>query len=175
MRKYNWQKSLMNVAVFCLMTTAANAQNDTQKDGPSVTRTMHQYWQSICVDDVDKSAFCLIRQQRTVEFPNGQFAEVIVIISRQNEGYIIEIKLPLGLDLRSGLTMQVDQSKEINLPFTTCVTKGCIAMSVLDEAMISIFKVGSQLQIGFNLVSLNEKLLINASLHGFSRAFAMIK
>ena len=175
MLKCSWSKSLMNVAVFCLMTTAANAQNDTQKDGPSMTRTMHQDWQSICVDEADKSAFCFIRQQKTVEFPNGQFAEVIVIISRQNEGYIIEIKLPLGLDLRSGLTMRVDQTKEINLSFTTCVTQGCIAMSVLDEALISIFKSGSQLQIGFNLVSLNETFLINASLHGFSRALSMIK
>ena len=175
MKISNSLKVSLNTAILCIMTTVASAQEESQQDGPKVTQTVHQDWQSICVKEAERPELCLIRQQRTVEFSNRQVADVTIIISRQTEGYIIEIKLPLGLDLRSGLTMQVDQTKEINLPFTTCVTQGCIAMSVLDEAMISIFKVGSQLQIGFNLVSLNEKLLINASLHGFSRAFAMIK
>ena len=175
MRKYNWQKSLMNVAVFCLMTTAANAQNDTQKDGPSVTRTMHQDWQSICVDEADKSEFCIIRQQLTVAFPNGNSAAVTVLVSRQNNGYIIEVKLPLGLDLRNGLSVRVDANDEISLPFTTCVTQGCIVMSVLDEALISSFKGGSQLQFGVRLISSNDEININASLYGFSRAFLMLK
>ncbi len=171
----NKLKASLNIAIFCLMATFASAQNDTQKDGPSVTQTTHQDWQSICVDEVDKSEFCLIRQQLNVEFPDGAFTDVAVIVSRQSEGYIIEIKLPLGVDLRSGLTLQVDQSEKINLPFTTCVTQGCIAMRVLDDAGIARFKNGSQFQAEFALVSLNEKLRIDASLLGFSRAFSMIK
>ena len=167
-------KSLLNAALLCLMTTAAGAQEQSQQDGPSITRTMHQDWQSICVDEAERASFCVIRQQLNVEFPDGAFADVTVIVSRQSEGYIIEIKLPLGLDLRSGLTLQVDQAEEIDLPFTTCVTQGCIAMSVLDDTRVSSFKNGAQLQVEFALVSLNEKLRINASLLGFSRAFSMI-
>ena len=168
-------KSLLSTALLCLMTTITNAQEESQQDGPSVTQTTHQDWQSICVEEAEKAEFCLIRQQFTIELPDGKIAGVTVIVSSQNDEYIIEIKLPLGLDLRNGLTMQVDDIEEINLPFTTCVTQGCIVMSALDKALVSSFKSGSQLQFRVMFISLNERVNINASLLGFSRALLMLK
>lgn len=175
MKILNRLKESLNTAIVCLMATGASALNESQQDGPKVTQTIHQDWQSICVKEEDKPELCIIRQPLTVKLLNGQVVDALIVISRQNEGYILEIKLPLGLDLRGGLILQVDANAKINRPFTTCITKGCIVLTDLNEALISSFKSGVKLKISFALISSVEKLHhISASLLGFSRAIEII-
>lgn len=68
-------------------------------DGPTVTRTQHRDWVSLCVEQNGGAKRCVIQQTLRAEQPDGGQLQFQITVSRQEEQDLAEIALPLGLDL----------------------------------------------------------------------------
>lgn len=84
------------------------------------------------------------------------------------------LTMPLGVLLEPGLEFKGGTAKAVRLPFKVCVANGCVAMTMLDEAMIKGMKAGSK--GGVKVAIAKDKVIeIPISLSGFTAAFNSLK
>ena len=82
--------------------------------------------------------------------------------------------LPLGVALRPGIRVKVDESEPMNVGYNICLNTGCRAGMELTEKTITLLKQGSKVVITF--VSPQGKgLNVPVSLKGFTDAFDSLK
>ena len=161
-------------AVHVVVSPSGAEESDDAVDGPSVTRTQHRDWVSICVGQAASVTRCAMQQVLRAEQPDGRQLQFQVSITRQEDQNLAEIALPLGLDLRAGVVVQVDESDEINIPIVTCLAQGCVAVLALDDPLIEIMKRGSRMKLGFLTLGSSEVFVAEFSLMGFTRAYEKV-
>ena len=152
-------------------STTPVAQVDASE--PVVTRNSYKDWQSICVSQQEVTN-CQITQTMQVE-KGGQvsFAKRITLF-KQAEKIVMEVTLSLGLNLQSGIAIQVDESNEINAPFVTCVAQGCAATVAADKTLLKLMRDGTTLKVAFRPFAQAEGVLLNAFLRGFTGAVQVL-
>ncbi|MCG5516419.1 MULTISPECIES: invasion associated locus B family protein [Ectothiorhodospira] len=139
------------------------------------TRTTHQDWQSVCLE-VDGSERCQIQQTLEMEGAEGRGPAMQVNIRDMRDGTrIIEVLLPLGLDLRGGIVMQVDDGTEYNAPFLTCFEQGCLTARPLDPELEEAMRSGTNMRVGFRPFNNEQIIVADISLMGFTAASRQIK
>ena len=156
----------------CLLILAAPAlaQQQLGELPNNVTTTEHGDWILLCA-----------------ETPDGQRCEMVQTISQRENGReqrlvqtnigitpdgqrILQIITPLGIDLRFGIAMTVDEGEEIQLPYQTCLPDGCLVLFALDDSWFNRMRAGNQLLIGFRGFGQSEIFVIEQSLRGFTAA-----
>jgi invasion protein IalB len=147
--------------------------DETSVDAPSVTRSTYQDWQSTCVLLEEKPA-CEITQTMQLE-KDGQtsFAMRITLI-KQADKTVMEIALPLGLDLPAGIALQVDENNEINIPFVTCVAQGCAAVVVTEDEFLNELRQGTELKVAYRPFGQTQAVVLVSSLRGFTSAIQLL-
>ena len=159
------------VALMLAALPAAHAVGaDDDADGPSVTRTQHRDWQSVCSSRPGGDVVCIIQQALQVELPDGQPLGMLATVSLAGDSYVLEIAMPLGLELRAGLVLQIDSGAETPLPVATCVPQGCAAVMELDAGWMDGLRQGQILRLGFQIFGLEQTNVVEFSLAGFTRA-----
>ena len=88
---------------------------------------------------------------------------------------VISVQMPLGLDLRVGAVLRIDQGKELQMPFLQCTVAGCDGSLPLDSTLLAAFKAGSMLKVGFRPWGTSTVSAVDASLSGFTRLFESIR
>jgi invasion protein IalB len=154
------------------------AQSDTVTSGSSTdssseTRNTHQDWQSLC-ELREENTICQISQTLKIE-KDGQVDFTVRITLTKRAGKILmEVALPLGLDLPAGIALQVDESNEINLPFATCVALGCAVVVETKEEFLNQLRKGTILKVAFRPFGQTQGVLLNVSLRGFTSAIQVL-
>jgi invasion protein IalB len=120
----------------------------------------------------DKGLECRLSQ--TIVTQNGQvITDVTFRIPADKKEPEAIVRLPLGILLSAGATLQVDDKAPQNLTFRTCDQNGCYArMSVSPEILATIQK-GKQLQVSFQNLA-EKSITVPLSLTGFSDAYGKI-
>ena len=85
------------------------------------------------------------------------------------------MNLPLGVDLRPGAVIRVDEGPETNLPYLQCTNAGCAVSRQIDNDFLGSMKRGNELFVGFRSWGLADTTVVSVSLMGFSRAFAALE
>ncbi|GAA0788863.1 invasion associated locus B family protein [Marinobacterium sediminicola] len=88
---------------------------------------------------------------------------------------LLQMVLPLGVDLRPGIVTRIDESEEQHFAFTTCVTDGCVALVALNDGMLAGMKAGKTMKIGFRPFSSEQTLVVELSLSGFTKASSKVR
>ena len=73
----------------------------------------------------------------------------------------LQLFLPVGLYLRAGVKLTVDQGAPYSLPYTWCLTNTCIAADVADPKVIREMEGGQKLAVEVvdtNLLSVTTSL-----------------
>jgi len=83
------------------------------------------------------------------------------------------VRLPLGILLSAGATLQVDDKAPQRLSFRTCDRNGCYARTPISPEMLATLQKGKQLQISFKNLA-DKPITVPLSLDGFSDAYAKI-
>ena len=142
-------------------------------------------WERVCID-MDDPTTCRIVQNlflnKTVDGKSqtvGRILQVNVLYATEadtgNRTAHLSMNLPLGVDLRPGAVIRIDEDDEIPLPYLQCLADGCAISTVIDEELLQKMKLGNQLFVGFRPWGTTEITIVPASLIGFSRAFTSIK
>ena len=136
---------------------------------PEVSETRHQDWNRVCVQEDD------VRRCEAVQIlsvtQNEQTQPILQATVTRSEGQrFIEFALPLGMDLRAGMVIQIDQGDEIRFGYTTCVPKGCAGVLPLDDARYAELRAGSSARLGFLPFGAGQVQILELSLQGFTAA-----
>lgn len=94
-------------------------------------------WTKECLAAVTSGPKCQITQR--VLTPDG--SQVILVLSMaktpDNNNYQVQMAVPLGISLSSGIELQVGAEYKSSLPVARCTAQGCIAEGVAADAMIT--------------------------------------
>ncbi len=117
---------------------------------------------------------CALFTQVTLE--NGQRLLTLQIrdISRDpnNSGpnYVAIVTVPLGVHLPSGIRMQVDDTKALELIYERCDQGGCYAGTAVGETLSAALKAGKDCIISFNNLE-GKTLKATLPLKGYTAGF----
>jgi invasion protein IalB len=114
-------------------------------------------------------------QQTIIKTDTGQMvAQVSVRIPADTRAAVMMVHLPLGLFLPSGVQLQVDQNKVIDLPLQTCDANGCYAGTPVAADLLAEMQKGKSLRIGFKNLT-QTSIDLPMPLSGFAAAYETIK
>ncbi len=101
-------------------------------------------------------------------------SSVVVQIPVNSHEPIVTIRIPVGLYLPAGVTMQIDDGKPEPVPLQTCDLQGCFAQMTLSPNAIAALKGGKKLSITFqNMAKAN--VVLPFPLANFADAYQKIQ
>jgi invasion protein IalB len=77
--------------------------------------------------------------------------------------------LPLGTLLPPGMTLKVDDGKEIRIPYQQCRKGGCLVRVAVDKDRLDKIKTGKSMFVGYKFMN-GEGKVAPVSLNGFAQA-----
>jgi invasion protein IalB len=120
-------------------------------------------WRKYCFKPGGAKMTC--RTTISGTWDTGQQAVRIDLIEREDDGSArLQLFLPVGLYLKAGVKLSVDQGAPYSLPYTWCLTNTCIAADVADPKVIRDMEGGQKLAIEVvdsNLLSVTTSLPLN--------------
>lgn len=169
------RRTLLSLCVFvaCLLAVS------------SVQAQAKPAWEKICVD-AKKPNTCRISQvlflTKMVEGKQQTLGRILGLtifyaddVKAKKRNPYISIQMPLGVDLRPGAVLRVDEGQEIRLPYLQCTGAGCDASLPLDSKLLKSFEAGKSIRVGFRAWGAEDVNVVEASLIGFTQAFNGIK
>ncbi|TVQ72667.1 MAG: invasion associated locus B family protein [Oceanospirillales bacterium] len=136
--------------------------------------TEHQDWVSVCAD-IQGQERCEIQQTLNMDNEQGNARLLRATVNIMENQLVMQLLLPLGIDLRAGIVMQIDDGEEFGAGFLTCVQDGCLVAFPLDATRLAEMRAGNVTKIGFRPFNTNETLVLEMSLMGFTRASQTVK
>lgn len=103
-------------------------------------------WQKNCFKPGGAKMIC--RTTISGTFETGQTAVRIDVIERESDKAArLQLFLPVGLYVRSGVKLTVDKGTAHKIPFTWCLTNTCIAADVAAPALLRELETGKSLTV----------------------------
>jgi invasion protein IalB len=103
-------------------------------------------WQKFCFKAPGTDRVC--RTTISGNFDTGQLAIRADLIEREGDGSArLQLFLPVGMYLRAGVKLSVDQAGPHQIPYVWCLTNICIAADAADPALIHEMELGQKLQL----------------------------
>ena len=101
-------------------------------------------WQKFCFKSPGTRTVC--RATITGTWDTGQTAVRADLIEREGEDKArLQLFLPVGMYLKPGVKLTVDQRKPHQIPYVSCMTNTCIAGNVADPQLIREMEKGEKL------------------------------
>lgn len=157
--------------LLAVATQPTAAQTDT-----AAAKAPHNAWTSQCGSATRKQPLACAMEQRVVLKETGQQLAKLTIKTGPDsaEKPTMLLQLPLGVSLRKGVSLTVDDGETANFDIQTCEASGCYVGDVVSDALLAAMRKGSQINIG--LENLQQKEVKFAfSLNGFSAALDNIR
>ena len=103
-------------------------------------------WQKFCIKTTGTNQVC--RTTISGNFDTGQSAIRVDLIERDGEEKVrLQIFVPVGMYLKAGVKVIIDQGKPYPIPYVWCLTNTCIAADVADAVLIRDMERGQKLQL----------------------------
>lgn len=141
----------------------------TAEDAPQVEEERFRDWTRVCVTQAEQTR-CEAVQVLSVEREGESRPLMRATLTRAGEQRILELALPLGMDLRAGLVMQIDEAEEFTFGFTTCLPQGCAAVLPVSADLLNTLKAGASAKVGFRPFGTQQTQVAEISLSGFTAA-----
>src|SRR5947209_8763408 len=120
-------------------------------------------WQKFCFKVPGARTVC--RTTISGAFETGQSAVRIDLIEKEGETATrLQMFLPVGLYLQSGVKLSVDQGSAYRVPYMWCLTNTCIAADVADPKLIKEMENGQKLSLDVvdsSVLAVNTSLPLN--------------
>jgi len=142
-----------------------------QADGPNLRTVTEKFqdWTLVCVEKEGKKQ-CRVNQ--TLSNQNGETVAIINLVKKSIKEHLIEIVLPLLLNLTKHVNIAIDDKKQQKYSYNFCNNSACfvIADGIKGKSILRSFKGGNEGTIAVTPFS-KEQVKFGFSLKGFSAAF----
>lgn len=191
------ESSLLGILVFVSMMVAATLLSEAkgqphqtdiielaqagEASAPALAST--SAWRLVCADENDASTCRMNQELFLQQSVDGEVQTVgrllnltIVYLNTNGERLpFMSLQMPLGVDLRPGGVMRVDEETETSLEFLRCTEAGCDASARLTPQLLAQMRAGSMLRVGFRPWGSEQVTAVEASLVGFTATFAQLR
>lgn len=132
--------------------------------------TTYQDWEVACIETPEGER-CRMQQTLEIQDEQAQGLFLQATVRREGDQHVIEVLVPLGVDLRPGIRMQVDDAgEEMDAGYVTCVQQGCVAGRELNRQQMSALRGGQALTVAFRALHQQQPFVFDVSLMGFTDA-----
>ncbi len=157
--------------------SATAEANTTEEISETLTATPAEPrapWLLSCSNQMDVAVLQCETSQSIVTGPQNQrLATVSLLRSVGNDAASGVFTLPIGLNLPEGLTLAVDETELMNIPFQSCDAQGCYAITPLEAGQITAMKDGAELVLTVESQA-KESIRISFELRGFSDSWSLV-
>lgn len=132
-------------------------------------------WSSSCTSK-DRAAplFCSMEQTLVASETGALIGKAEVRVTAKSEQPLLLLLVPLGVDVRAGLRLRVDDAELADVAVQTCNAGGCLAALPLVPSAIAALRGGRVMTMTFRGTGKPE-LTARFSLAGFSETFGKIE
>lgn len=163
------RRALLAAAMLATFAGPAVAQSATLPGGATSLTENHADWLVTCAARPQAGPVCSVSQQQSSQ-QSGQ--RVLVIELRPVGGGVTgAVSLPFGLDLESGIAIEVDDGARLPLRFKTCLSSGCLVELAFDGPGSRALQSGKVLNVTAT-ASGGDEAKFAVSLAGFASALA---
>lgn len=139
--------------------------------GASALSETYEGWSVNC-QVANKVKACSMSHQQ-VNKNTGQRLLAVEIAARSADEAAGTIVLPFGLAVSQGVTLAVDDQKPLPvLPFSTCLSGGCLVPARLDRKLLQELSAAESLKIVGTVYDTGQPITFTVPLAGFSAALA---
>ena len=137
---------------------------------PEITK--HGDWTNVCRDAANGQKQCSATQLLTRQLDNGQSARILQTTVRKlnNDAFLLQFVLPLGVDLRPGIALQVDDKAQRGAQYFACTNNGCIVRMGMDQAFMNELQSGAKARVIYRGVNSQQPAAVDVSLKGITAA-----
>jgi invasion protein IalB len=171
-------------AAFVLPASAAGADQKTDKPaapaasaapllpgGASALSETYGGWSVNC-QAANNVKSCSMSHQQLNKNTNQRLL-AMEIFAKSTEEAVGTIALPFGLAVSKGVTLAVDDEKPTPvLPFSTCLSAGCLVSVSLDHKLLQEFGAGTTLKIVGTVFDTEQPIIFSVPLASFGAALA---
>lgn len=126
-------------------------------------------WLKFCGDLDDGRKLCLMRQ---IVYAQGK--PIARFILRENPAdsspLLVMASMPLGVTLPYGLRLQIDNGRDLILPYIACDSMMCNVRTIVNEAFVNSLKRGAVLKLKAKNARGND-VTIEIDLSGFTAVY----
>nr|WP_246250214.1 invasion associated locus B family protein [Bradyrhizobium cajani] len=109
-------------------------------------------WRKLCFNSSDKTTICRTTSTGTDDI--GQVVTRVDLIQRADGPARLQLFVPQGVNLQSGVQVSIDQGQPTQIPFNWCLTNICIAADAVKPSLIAELESGKSLKL--ELTDLNS-------------------
>jgi invasion protein IalB len=134
-------------------------------------------WSSQCVAaDLQSPLSCSMEQRVVLRESGQQVARFAVQTSgaKDDRKGAFLIQLPLGLSIRTGVRLKVDDREPLAVDIQTCEAGGCYAGGPMTDGLVESLRGGKMMTLLFNDLQKKE-IGIQIDLAGFSAVYDKIR
>ena len=132
-------------------------------------------WQVECETAADGKPHCFLVQTQLLKENNARLLKMSVgYIGPKGEPVLVAL-LPLGIDLRAGVVMKLDEGGEAPMTLQQCTQDGCVASKVLDAKELAAFTKAQTLRLGMLPYAGKQSVTMMVSLKGISAGLNALK
>ncbi|MDQ0534953.1 invasion associated locus B family protein [Azospirillum picis] len=136
-------------------------------------------WQSECETPADGKPRCFVSQTRVVQDQqSGQPTRLLKVsvgyLAPDGKPVMVAI-LPLGIDLRAGAALRIDDGAPLALALQQCLQEGCIANMALDDKALNALRKSKGAQILLRPYNGQQTVAIPVSTKGITDGLAALK
>jgi invasion protein IalB len=155
--------------------TAPAAPAAPQTDAAPAAAPAQPGWAARCSSaSRDAPLECAIEQSAVLSKTGQLLVLVNIRVPSDTHAPILQLQLPLGINLPVGAKLQVDDSKSADLQILTCDNRGCYANIPIAADLLAAMKAGKQLKLSFQNLN-KETMTIPMPLTDFPAAYDKIK
>lgn len=126
-----------------IMAALALAFSAPSARAQGAVKSTHGDWQMRCeVPPGAKAEQCALVQNVAAEDRPNLTLLVIVLKTADQKSRLLRVVAPLGVLLPSGLGLKIDDKDIGRAGFVRCLTTGCVAEVVMDDALLGQLKDG---------------------------------
>jgi invasion protein IalB len=151
----------------------ARAQAD---EGPSSVQETYRDWVVNCVTPQATEAMpapervCEMRQELRQAEGNQLVLATALQPNVEGSDATLTFVAPFGLLLSAPIGVDVGETRVAEVPYRTCLPRGCIALTALDETVIDALAAGAEAQVSLTATE-GQTLGVVVSLSGFTAAW----
>ena len=124
---------------------APDAADIAPRGHRTATDIAYGNWRKLCFKAAGANTVC--RTSITGKFDTGQIAVRVDLIEGEGGRARLQLFLPVGVYLQAGVKLTVDKGNPYPVPYTWCLTNGCVAADVAAPKLVEEMTSGQTLAV----------------------------
>ena len=149
------KKILLSAALAALSLNASGKINEGQSYGD---------WKGAC--DHGECAVIQIANDANRQ----PLAQLVLMKSPDKKQTAFRVTVPLRVDWRAGMLVQIDGEKLAVVPFQVCAEMGCMTFLPLEQKVLDKLRRGNKFRLSFAIAGSQKEEVAEFSLKGFTDA-----